>query len=286
MRLQAADFSPAVLDPRVSGNTADRMQQEESIPGGILPAGFQLIDLNPAGDLEVVGELNYWSTLQSFRAEYGKNVVAVLEPLQEEHGVSVRVSLLSGERYYHIGFLPAAVAPQYYAVLDRLTRNRQIGLCPARIWWPEGEAESIMQVYLRLAPADQVLPEASPEGPYFNITGYTPVVVTKEEEHQQALDFFGPQERIWFHLGFAAIKTGKYAGERTVQVRIEDHIVGELTHLMGQRYGALVETGIGRGQRVICQGSIRDEGERGLQVELLLPSQDALRAGVSYDKKD
>ena len=93
--LQASDFSPAVLDPRLVGVPApEPRQQVSALPGGILPAGFQLIDLNPAGDLEVVGELSYWTTLETFRAEYGKNVVAVLEPFLDDQRPSVRVSLL------------------------------------------------------------------------------------------------------------------------------------------------------------------------------------------------
>ncbi len=291
-RLAAEDFAPAVLDPRLrpnSGDTDRRIvddQPEGQPPGGVLPKGFQLRDLNPAGDVEVVGELRYWDALVRFRAEYGKNVVAILEPLRDGERPSVRVSLLSGERYYHVGYLPAAEAADYYAVLDRLTRNKQIGMCPARLWWPEGKADQIMQVYLKLAPPASLLPEAAPSSAYFNVTGYTTVVVTKEEEHQQALEFFGEQEKLWFHLGFCAIKSGKYAGERTIQVRLEDHVVGELTYLMGQRYGALVEAGHLRGQQVICQGRIRDEAGRGLQVELFLPSEDAVKADGGYDGRD
>lgn len=290
--LTAQDFAPAVLDPRLAvdyagtADLSDGLGPDDEFPGGVLPRGFQLRDLNPAGDMEVVGELSYWPTLAKFREDYGKNVVAILEPLREGEHLSVRVSLLSGERYYHIGFLPSAEATDYYAVIDRLTRNNQIGLCPARIWWPEGKADQMIQVYLKLAPASSLLPEAAPSSAYYNITGFTTVVVTKEEEHQQALDFFGAQEKLWFHLGFCTIQSGKYAGEQTIQVRLEDHIVGELTHFMGQRYRGLVQAGQDRGQQVICQGRIRDEAERGLQVELFLPSADVSSADGGYDSKE
>lgn len=291
-RLSAEDFGPAVLDPRLGANPSDpdahsgAQPAESGLPGGVLPKGFQLRDLNPAGDVEVVGELSYWDTLVKFRTDYGKNAVAILEPLHEGDQPAVRVSLLSGERYYHVGYLPGAQAADYFAVLDRLTRHQQIGMCPARLWWPEGKSEQMMQVYLKLAPAANLLPEAAPSNAYLNVTGYTTVVVTKEEEHQQALEFFGEQEKLWFHLGFCTIRRGKYAGERTIQVRLEDHIVGELTHLMGQRYGSLVEAGQRRDQQVICQGRIREETNRGLQVELFLPSEDAAHAHGGYDGKE
>lgn len=281
----AADFGPAVLDPRMSGE-ATAASSKEDLPGGVLPAGYQLVDLNPSGDLEVVGELHYLETLRKIRSSYGKNAVAVLEPMRSGEHLQVRVSLLSGERYYHIGFLPAAEGSQYVPILERLARNKQIGLCPARLWWPEGKEDELIQVYLRLAAPAELIPDAPPLGRYLNLTGFTTVVVTKEEDHQQALDFFGPQESIWFRLGFCTIKRGKYAGERTIQVRLEDHVVGQLTYLMGQRYGAAVQGGLARGQEVICQGQIIDEPERGLQVELFMQSQQALAPGVGYDGGD
>lgn len=106
------------------------------------------------------------------------------------------------------------------------------------------------------------------------VTGEVAVTVTREEHHQNALARYAPapggERRVAVELTLCVIGTGKYKGQRAVEVRLDGHRVGELTYAMSQRYAPLV-TGVGaRGGRPGCEAVVRRDA-KGLQVTLRLP---------------
>jgi hypothetical protein len=102
------------------------------------------------------------------------------------------------------------------------------------------------------------------------VRGEVPVTVTREEQHQRALTRYavapGGERRIAAELAWCVIASGKYKGERGVEVRVDGQRAGELTHAMSQRYGPLLDGG----GRVGCEATVTQD-ERGLQVTLHLP---------------
>ncbi|MDQ2585420.1 hypothetical protein [Saccharothrix yanglingensis] len=100
------------------------------------------------------------------------------------------------------------------------------------------------------------------------------VTVTREEHHQDALAPYavapGRERRVAVELAWCTIASGRHQGERAVEVRLDGRRVGELTHLMSQRYAGLVAQVTGRGARPGCEAAVR-AGVRGLEVVLRLP---------------
>lgn len=102
------------------------------------------------------------------------------------------------------------------------------------------------------------------------------VVVTREEHHQRELAAWAPRadgraRRVAVELCFAPITHGTHAGRRGIEARLDGRRVGELTFLMSQRYGPLVDEVLRSGGRPACVATV-DHGRRGLvEVELRLP---------------
>ncbi|TCO48137.1 hypothetical protein [Actinocrispum wychmicini] len=112
------------------------------------------------------------------------------------------------------------------------------------------------------------------------------VTVTREEHHQSALSRYrvgaGASRRVAVQLAWCTIGSGKYKGERAIEVRLDGERVGELTYAMSQRYGLLLDTVAGRGGRAGCEASVF-LGKRGIEIELLLP-RDTSAASVDVPK--
>ncbi len=100
------------------------------------------------------------------------------------------------------------------------------------------------------------------------------VVVTGEEDHQDALAAWAPTSRprrVAAELRFAPLRRGAHAGERGVEVLLDGRRVGELTHLMSVRYGPYVDAEVRRGHRPGAVALVK-RGRRGLmEMELRLP---------------
>jgi hypothetical protein len=100
------------------------------------------------------------------------------------------------------------------------------------------------------------------------------VAVTGEEHHQSVLTRYpvapGEQRFVAVELGWCTIRSGKYRGQQAVEVRLDGRRVGELTHLMSQRYGAMVGQILTHGGRPGCAAVIQ-RGERKLELVLRLP---------------
>lgn len=100
------------------------------------------------------------------------------------------------------------------------------------------------------------------------------VTVTGEEHHQAVLARYpvgpGEQRLVAVELGWCTVRSGKYRGQQAIEVRLDGRRVGELTHLMSQRYGGFVSHVLGQGGRPGCAAVIQ-RGERKLEIILRLP---------------
>ncbi|MCT2587852.1 hypothetical protein [Actinophytocola gossypii] len=96
------------------------------------------------------------------------------------------------------------------------------------------------------------------------------VTVTGENQHQAALARYRPGATVAVELGWCTIRSGKYRGERAIEVRLDGQRVGELTHLMTQRYGSLVSRVAAGGGRPGAEATIHS-GARGLEITLRMP---------------
>ena len=95
------------------------------------------------------------------------------------------------------------------------------------------------------------------------------VTVTREEHHQDVLaGRVGPAVA---ELRPGTITAGKHAGQYGIEVVLDGRRVGELTHLMAQRYRPVVDELRARRYRVGCEAVLRDNA-RGIQVELRMPA--------------
>jgi hypothetical protein len=106
------------------------------------------------------------------------------------------------------------------------------------------------------------------------VTGESTVTVTREEQHQDVLARYTPapggERTVAVELAWCVIASGKYKGERAIEVRLDGRRVGELTYLMSQRYATLVGDVQAHGGRAGCAAAITRDA-RGLQLTLLLP---------------
>ncbi|WP_433268066.1 hypothetical protein ACQPZF_03255 [Actinosynnema sp. CS-041913] len=100
------------------------------------------------------------------------------------------------------------------------------------------------------------------------------VTVTREEDHQAELARYpvtpGMQRHVAVELAWCTAATGKHKGERAIEVRLDGRRVGELTHLMSQRYAPLLVQLTTRGGRPGCE-AVLQAGVRGTEVTLRLP---------------
>ncbi|MEV4320104.1 hypothetical protein [Actinocrispum sp. NPDC049592] len=100
------------------------------------------------------------------------------------------------------------------------------------------------------------------------------VTVTREEHHQQAFARYpvreGMSRRVAVELTWCTIASGKYRGERAIEVRLDGYRVGELTYAMTQRYAPMLAQVTDSGRLPGCTGLIHP-GQRGTEIDLLLP---------------
>lgn len=106
------------------------------------------------------------------------------------------------------------------------------------------------------------------------VSGDAAITVTREERHQSALAPYTPapggERRVAVELTWCVIDTGKYKGQRAIEIRLDGRRVGELTHLMSQRYAPLVTRVNAHNTRAGCEAVITREA-KGLQLTLRLP---------------
>ncbi len=99
------------------------------------------------------------------------------------------------------------------------------------------------------------------------LDGDRKVVVTGEEHHQDVLWAYTPHAGRARRVAVELVPTGG----RRIEARLDGRRVGELTALMSQRYGRIVDDVQRHGGRVGCLGLVV-AGKRGIEVELRLPT--------------
>ncbi|MCE7011114.1 hypothetical protein LWC34_51170 [Kibdelosporangium philippinense] len=108
----------------------------------------------------------------------------------------------------------------------------------------------------------------------FMLPAEVTVTVTREEQDQQALARYpvtaGVARQVVAELAWCTIETGKYRGERAVEVRLDGMRVGELTHTMSERYQDLLTEITASGYLPGCEALVYI-GKRGIEVSLRLP---------------
>jgi hypothetical protein len=106
------------------------------------------------------------------------------------------------------------------------------------------------------------------------VGGDAAVTVTREEDHQSAFARYAPapggERRVAVELAWCRIGSGKYKGQRAIEIRLDGRRVGELTYLMSQRYAPLVTRVNAHNGRAGCEAVIVREA-KGLQLTLRLP---------------
>ncbi|MGY1705318.1 DUF4236 domain-containing protein [Geodermatophilus sp. SYSU D00697] len=242
------------------------------------PAALTPLVLGGDGRVEVVGESHYQDALRhaaSGRAaatlENAIRVQATLVPepenVHDSHAVRVDVDGRT------VGYLSRALARTYQPVLLELRRRGQVGSCSARIMGGGGRSYGI---HLHLSAPGLLQPANQPAG----LTLWEAarhVTVTGEERHQDVLSALTPHHTadgmfpVFASLGVCQIATGKYAGQSTVEVRINGQRVGQLTKAQADKYLPMVEVDLAVGQQPGCHAYVTRTADKGLQVTALLP---------------
>lgn len=191
----------------------------------------------------------------------------VPEPANKYDGQAVAVQV-DGRT---VGYLPRDIAGEYQPSLLRLVGSGSVASCEGRI---VGGGSRYYGIFLKMCGPGtidflrQLPPDVEP------VCGMATVMVTGEEQHQDVLSAFhkmGADIRHLATLHSGTVPKGKHQGDYTVEVRMNGSRVGCLTAAMGQRYRTVVVRGETLGRVVGSMAFIRQD-DRGLQVELLLPS--------------
>lgn len=170
-----------------------------------------------------------------------------------------------------VGYLARGDAEAYQPRLLDMARRGIVAVCPGRIM---GGGSRYYGIHLHLA-APEWFQLANDIGDVVMLEASRNVTVTGEGEHQEPLRRYAPADgtpfvRVFATMRFCTIVSGKYAGERAVEVCVDGHRVGQLTRRMSERYERPVEIASQRAQAVACEGLVV-RSEKGLELELRLP---------------
>lgn len=231
------------------------------------PTSFRLRRLSADGELTVVSERRHRKALED-AARVGV-LTATLQPTGRT--IAVYVSTQTGQA--QIGRLPDEQDAAYRPTLDWLWRNGSTGFCQVNVTrTPTGP-----RARLCLGLPETVLIENDSAGLVMFEPEVT-VTVTDEERHQRQLARYRTQgrarRRVAVELGWCTIQSGKYRGQRAVEVRLDGGRVGQLTYLMSQRYGPAVHRVTAASSRPGCEALVF-QGKRGVELELRLPREQA-----------
>lgn len=190
------------------------------------------------------------------------------DPKNRHDKNAVRVSLPHAGSTVLAGYLPSAVAAQWQPLLKRLEAVGRVAECCAAVYADRrGDA---YQVVLRLSPPeDAEFANPEPDGATF-LAADRECAVLGEQGFQEALEAYrdGPVN-VWATLHPGVVPSGKYAGESTVEVRVDGTAVGYLAAAQGARYAEVLRYG----RVVACEACVY-EGPRHIEVKLKLPRVD------------
>lgn len=237
----------------------------------------ELVRLAGCNRVRVVGESHYQSALKTAvqgrssrgsEGAYRVQAMLVPEPTNPYDRRAVRVDV--GGRT--VGYLPRDHAEEYQPVLLKRLWGKT-GWCVGRV---TGGGDRHYGIYLHLSGPDCLVPINTPDGLEL-IQGDRPVTVAKASQHH---DVIAPLTQgtllpapLFASLVKTSIERGKYAGETTYEVRVNDKRIGELTKTMTERYSATVSQVATRGRAPGCEAVIASSA-KGLRVSLMMPSID------------
>lgn len=167
-----------------------------------------------------------------------------------------------------VGYLPRELAEDYQPVLTRL--RGKTGCCVGRV---TGGGARSHGIYLHLSGPDSLVPVNTVGESLELLDNGRSVAVTKTDKHQ---DVIAPLTQgallpaaVFASLVEVPIQRGKYAGQTTLEVRINGERVGELTKLMADRYCPMASR-IAGGKTAGCEALIHS-ADKGFRVTLMMP---------------
>lgn len=198
----------------------------------------------------------------------------VREPSNPHDRNAVAVYLQHEERAVHVGYLPREVAPRWQLVLRALDDAGRLASCPSQVY--RDSRGDGYQVVLWVSPPDQaVIGNPEPAGAVF-LDARRQCAISGENKHQDVLAVYqlGP---VWATLHPATVESGKYAGQPTIEVRLDGRRVGAFTAAQGDRYAELLSAG----EVVACEADVY-EGSRSREIRVWVPRVD----GIEEESQD
>lgn len=201
---------------------------------------------------------NWDATLESRAA-------LVPEPSNPHDHNAVRVDLSASDGWVTVGYLAREGAVHYQPVLLRMMQAGLLPTVEGRICRAQGGP---LAVYLHLAEADACVLANQPRPGARVLRPERPCAVTGENKHQDVLEPLLASDRrsqLWATLHPATITSGKYAGDPTIEVRLDGKRVGALTAAQAARYIDQVPS-----EGAVCQAEL-GRGAKSIEVKVFLP---------------
>jgi hypothetical protein len=187
------------------------------------------------------------------------------EPANPHDHNAVRVDLGSSDGWVTVGYLARERAVQYQPVLLRMVQAGLLPTAEGRICRAKGGP---LAVYLHLAEADSCVLANQPLPGSRVLRPDRPCAVTGENKHQDVLEPLltgDGRTQLWATLHPATVTSGKYAGEPTLEVRVDGKRVGALTTAQAERYVDQMPN-----EGVVCQAELA-RGAKNIEVKVFLP---------------
>ena len=222
------------------------------------------------GRVPVVGESHYQAVLK--KAVGGRvagpgfagvrtTTTLIPEPGNPHDRHAVRVDVAGGT----VGYLPRHHAVEYQEPLLAATSRGYVPWCPAQI---TGGGDRHYGIYLHLAPSERLLFANDPSGLEL-LDADDMIVVSGSKDCAEVAARYRPQTRIVTVLDFCPVPSGKYKGQRAVQVTLDGRRLGQLTPTMSQRYAGYVTAAYQRGEVPGSEALVEDDG----RVQVLMPQE-------------
>lgn len=174
-----------------------------------------------------------------------------------------------------VGHLPREEAPAVHAHLSALAQTGTAAECEGRIVIARNGDYGI---YLHLSDLDAVAFFLGLGDNQISMDGRWHAAAVGVRAYQDVLGRLCPEERIQrtlvATLDICTVTTGKYAGERTIEVRVNGHRVGQLSHIMSVRYGQRVADIVSAGKTPACRAVLSRGQSSGVGVTIFVPAPD------------
>lgn len=191
----------------------------------------------------------------------------VPEPDNPHDRNAVRVDLCTPRGWVTAGYIAREQAVEYQPRLLRMARAGQLPTTEARICRARGGP---LAVYLHLSDADSCVLANPPRVGVVVLGSERSCAVTGENKHQDVLEPLAPRTtdgrtHMWATVHPSTVTNGKYAGQPTLEVRLDGLRVGSLTATQAARYMDAVGA-----EGAACQVAI-SRGAKQIEVQVFLP---------------